>query len=183
MTSAGCVDVLAWVGGAGLIAAIAWVWIDTQRKLDALLGEATADLDRAVEDDGPDEPEAAPVLDPGDFERFLRGDPDVDPEEVRHFARVTVRGAQRLGNAYDEAADMAGLFAKQWSELGGGLFGEWHPDPFVRGVLHGEGYCAARASSAFSLLGNAMRARAAIAERATQRDADSEPGEDGCEHE
>ena len=110
----------------------------------------------------------------GDTERFMNGEDDVDMGEVRHFLRASVGSTMRLANAYDEAANLAGALSTQWHQLSSGLFGEWHPDPFVRGVLHGEGAAAGRAASSLGLIANAMRLRGDVAERLAQQEAEAD---------
>ena len=159
----------------GLVAAGVW----RERRWRAQPDASTLKEPRSAPPDPLPDPEGdwREAIQPGelgDTERFMNGEDDVDMGEVRHFLRASVGSTMRLANAYDEAANLAGALSTQWHQLSSGLFGEWHPDPFVRGVLHGEGAAAGRAASSLGLIANAMRLRGDVAERLAQQEAEGE---------
>lgn len=71
---------------------------------------------------------------------------------------VAVLNTLRLAaDEHDAACDLVANLAKQAGKLADDLFGGYHPDDFVRGMMHGEGYGWMRAQLALSHVGNALR--------------------------
>ena len=102
-------------------------------------------------------PPAAPEQTP--LQRFLDGADDVDLGELRREIGDVITMGQALRVAYDECANMLARWAEQAGRLHEGLFGGWHPDPFVRGAMHGEGYAWLRAHTVLVTAWNALRMR------------------------
>lgn len=93
------------------------------------------------------------------LQRFLDGCDDIDLSDLRIEINRHVIAAQALREAYNGGANLALAMSRQAGELAGGLFGAWHPDPFVRGMLHGEGYAWSRCQAALETMWNALKTK------------------------
>lgn len=104
---------------------------------------------------------SAPADDRTPLQRFLDGADDIDLGDLRREIADVLTLSQALRLAYVGGVDLLAAWSKQAGGLAEGLFGSWHPDPFVRGMLHGEGYAWSRCQHVLITAVNALKMREA----------------------
>jgi len=146
-----------WGDDAGQLRVAA---VKSPRIADALSGQRGVRIAELLATLDPS-PLAAPSepAEPSPLQAFLDGmDPMyLDEERMRAEVIALLNEARLAADNHDAACDMLAHWAKQAQANADALFGGWDPDPFVRGMMHGEGYAWMRAQGALSHIGNAMR--------------------------